>query len=62
MAHRNVSHLARINAEASIMLDTKAPIDIPPIFNTASSHNSANEYRYNSVIFFTLVVATLKLT
>ena len=36
MANRNVSHLARIDAEASIIFDTNAPIDTPPIFNTVS--------------------------
>ncbi len=44
MAHHKVSHLSRIDAEASSIFDTNAPIDTPPIFNTVSSHNSANIY------------------
>ena len=41
-AHENASHLARIDAEASIIFDANEPIDTPPIFNTVSSPQLAS--------------------
>ncbi len=37
-ADDDVSNLATIDAEASIIFDANEPIDTPPIFNTVSMH------------------------
>ena len=44
MARENVSHLARIDAEASIIFDANEPINTPPIFNTVSNEIRGSDY------------------
>lgn len=53
-AHPNVNHLARIDAQASIIFDANAPIATPPIFNTVR-YTYFPKSLYQTIIIFSKI-------